>query len=62
MKRQGWAGLALLAAVVPGIGAHGQLAVYGKFDLLHNSQNENNSSLVNSVQTTFFYGGGVGRV
>ena len=51
------AGLGLMAAAV---GAHGQLAVYGKFDLLHDSQNENNASLVSSVQTTFFYGGGVG--
>ena len=40
--------------------AHAQLAVYGKFDLLHNSQDEDNSSIANNLQTTFFYGGGVG--
>ena len=40
--------------------ADAQLAVYGKFDLLHNSQDEDNSSIANNLQTTFFYGGGVG--
>ena len=40
--------------------AEAQVAVYGKFDLLHDSQNENNSSVGNSVETTFYYGGGVG--
>lgn len=40
--------------------ARGQVAVYGKFDLLHDSQNENSNGIVNEVQTTFFYGGGIG--
>ena len=46
--------------VLAGAAAHAQLAVYGKFDLLHNSQNENNNGIANQVQTTFFYGGGAG--
>ena len=50
-----WMGLALAATA-----AHAQLAVYGKFDLLHNSQDEDNSSIANNLQTTFYYGGGVG--
>ncbi len=58
MKKLGWVVLVLVGLVAGA--AEGQLAVYGKGDLLHNSQNENNSGLLSSVQTTFFYGGGVG--
>ena len=60
MKLSWISGLGAVAMVLGASAAQAQLAVYGKFDLLHNSQNENSNGIVNEVQTTFFYGGGVG--
>ena len=60
MKRAWVTAMGAAALMLANGAALGQLAVYGKFDLLHDSQNENDANLVSTVQTTFFYGGGVG--